>query len=441
LIIRKKSLPRRTVLRGMGAAVALPFLDAMVPALTPVAKAAVNSPLRFGAIYFPNGAIMQEFTPKTAGPGFEFTPILKPLEPFKDSLAVVTGLTRSHPGSQVGDHAVSAAGFLTGVWPKRTEAEDVYAHTTIDQIVAQKIGQDMPLPSIEVATEDFTGYVGACSPGFSCAYLNTISWSAPNTPLPMETNPRTVFERLFGEAGTAAQRSARTRAAGSILDSINAEVPGLQRGLGTRDRARLGDYLDNVREIERRIQRAESHGNEAATLDAPVGVPDSFQEHVLLMFDLLAAAYQSDVTRVFTFMMSRELSQRTYPEIGVTEQHHSVSHHQNNRDKIAQVVKINVYYIGMFAKFLEKLRSTPDGDGSLLDHSLIFYGAGMGDSNSHASDPLPIVAAGGGIGRGRRHVQVATRTPVGNLWMAVAEKFGNGQQDFGDSTGTLDGLF
>jgi hypothetical protein len=441
MFISKKSLPRRTVLRGIGAAVALPILDAMVPALTPGAKAAVNPQVRFGAIYFPNGAIMQEFTPKTVGEGFEFNPILKPLEPFKDSLAVVTGLTRSHPGSQVGDHAVSAAGFLTGVWPKRTEAEDVYAHTTIDQIVAQKIGQDTPLPSIELATEDFTGYVGACSPGFSCAYMNTISWSAPNTPLPMETNPRTVFEHLFGEAGTAAQRNARTRTKDSILDSITAETRGLERGLGARDRARLGDYLDNLREIERRIQRAESHASQAATLDAPVGVPDSFEEHVGLMFDLLAAAYQSDVTRVFTFMMSRELSQRTYPEIGVTEQHHSVSHHQNNRDKMAQVVKINTYYVRMFAKFLDKLRTTQDGDGSLLDHSLIFYGAGMGDSNAHASDPLPVVAVGGGVGRGHRHVQVATRTPVGNLWMAVAEKFGNPQQSFGDSTGTVEALF
>jgi hypothetical protein len=425
----------------MGAAIALPVLDAMVPALTPLAKAAVSPKLRFGAIYFPNGAIMQQFTPKTVGADFEFTPILQPLEPFKDSLVVVTNLTRSHPGSQVGDHAVSAAGFLTGVWPKRTEAEDVYAHTTIDQIVAQKIGQETPLPSLEVATEDFTGYVGACSPGFSCAYMNTISWSDPKTPLPMETNPRTVFEHLFGEAGTASQREARTRATGSILDSIREETRGLERGLGSRDRARLTDYLENVREIERRIQRTEEHGSQSVTLDAPVGVPESFQEHVALMFDLIAAAYQSDVTRVFTFMMSRELSQRTYPEIGVTEQHHSVSHHQNNRDKMAQVVKINVYYAGMFAKFLDKLRNTPDGDGSLLDHSLIFYGAGMGDSNSHASDPLPVIAAGGGVGRGHRHVQVETRTPVGNLWRAVADKFGNPQTEFGDSTGTVDGLF
>src|SRR5580700_8406448 len=258
MFITKKSLPRRTVLRGLGAAVTLPLLDAMFPTLVPLAKADSKPRTRFGAVYFPNGAIMQQLTPATVGTGFEFTPILKPLEPFRDSLLVVTNLTRSHPGSQFGDHAVSAAGFLTGVWPKRTEAEDVLANTTIDQVVAQQIGQDTPLPSLEVATEDFTGYVGGCSPGFSCAYLNTISWSTPSTPLPMETNPRTVFERLFGEAGSAAERRARMVTQRSILDSIAEDANDLQRTLGGRDRARITDYLDNLREIERRIQQAES---------------------------------------------------------------------------------------------------------------------------------------------------------------------------------------
>jgi len=440
MFITKKSLDRRTLLRGMGTALALPFLDAMVPAFTPLAKADANPRLRFGVTYFPNGAIMQQFTPAATGAGFEFTPILKPLEPFKDSLLVVTNLTRSHPGSQVGDHAVSAAGFLTGVWPKRTEAEDVLANTSIDQVVAKQIGQDTPLPSIELATEDFTGYVGGCSPGFSCAYMNTISWSSPTTPLPMETNPRAAFERIFGEPGTSGERLARVQKQRSILDSISAEAGELQRGLGTRDRARLGDYLDNVREIERRIQRAESHKSES-TLDAPVGVPDSFDEHVGLMFDLVAAAWQADVTRVFTFMMSRELSQRTYPAIGVTEQHHSISHHQNNAEKMAICVKINTYYVEMYAKFLAKLQSTEDGDGTLLDHSLVVYGAGMGDSNAHASDPLPIVFAGGGVGRGHRHVEVPTRTPVGNLWSTVADKFGATVDHYGDGAGKIDALF
>jgi hypothetical protein len=439
MFLSSKSLPRRTVLRGMGAAVALPFLDAMVPALMPLAKAAARPALRFGVVYFPNGAIMQQFTPKQAGAGFEFTPILKPLEPFRDALAVVTNLTRSHPGSQVGDHAVSAAGFLTGVWPKRTEAEDVLANTTIDQVVAQQIGQDTALPSIEVATEDFTGYVGGCSPGFSCAYMNTISWSTPTTPLPMETNPRTVFERIFGAAGTPGGRTARVARERSILDSIAEESQDLKRGLDPRDRARLADYLDNIREIERRIQQAEAHGLRSATTpDPPVGVPDSFEEHVGLLFELLAAAWQADVTRVFTFMMSRELSQRTFPQIGVNEQHHSVSHHLNNLEKMAQVVKINIYFVKMYAKFLEKLRSTEDGDGSLLEHSVIIYGAGMGDSNAHASDPLPLVAVGGGGGRGHRHVVLPPRTPVGSLWMNILAKFGREMDRFGDATNKAD---
>ena len=434
MFVTKKSLARRTLLKGAGTALALPLLDSMFPAFTPLARAAAKPRLRFGAIYFPNGAIMQEFTPKTAGPGFEFTPILKPLEPFQDALMVVTNLTRSHPGSQVGDHAVSAAGFLTGIWPKRTEAEDVLANTTIDQVVAQQIGQDTPMPSLEVATEDFTGYVGGCSPGFSCAYLNTISWSTPSTPLPMETNPRTVFERLFGEAGNAAERQARIAKQRSILDSVLEETSQLERGLGPRDRTRLGEYLDNIREIERRIQQVEARGVETETPDAPIGVPDSFEEHVGLMFDLVAAAYQTDVTRVFTFMMSRELSQRTFPQIGVTEQHHSVSHHQNKPDKMAQCVKINTYFVQMYAKFLAKLRATQDGDGTLFDHSMILYGAGMADSNAHATDPLPVILVGGGVGKGHRHVEIPTRTPVGSLWMNVAERFGRSMDRFGDAT-------
>ena len=440
MFVTKKSVNRRTVLRGIGTAVSLPFLDAMVPAFSPLAKAAANTPMRFGVSYFPNGAIMQKLTPATTGTGFEFPPILKPMEPFRDRILVVTNLTRSHPGSQVGDHAVSCAGFLTGVWPKRTEAEDVLANTTIDQIVAKQIGQDTPLPSIELATEDFTGYVGGCSPGFSCAYMNTISWSTPTTPLPMETNPRVAFERIFGEPGTANERMARVRKERSILDSIGEEAGSLESGLGPRDRSRLSDYLDNVREIERRIQRAESHRSETS-LNAPVGVPELFDEHVGLMFDLVAAAWQADVTRVFTFMMSRELSQRTYPQIGVTEQHHTISHHQNIPEKMAICVRINTFYVDLYSKFLAKLKATEDGDGTLLDHSLLVYGAGMGDSNVHASDPLPIVFAGGGVGQGHRHVKVAERTPVGDLWSTVADRYGVKIEHYGDGSGMIDGVF
>jgi len=273
--------------------------------------------------------------------------------------------------------------------------------------------------------------------------MNTISWRTPTTPLPMETNPRAAFERIFGEAGTAQERSERIQGQRSILDSISEEAVSLQKGLGVRDRARLNDYLDNIREIERRIQQVERrNGSQVRTPDAPLGVPDSFDEHVNLMFDLTAAAWQADVTRVFTFMMSRELSQRTYTQIGVTEQHHTVSHHQNNAAKIATMVNVNTYYIRFFARFLDNLRSIPDGDGSLLDHSMLVYGAGMGDSNSHASDPLPMVLVGGGVGTGHRHIKVATQTPVGVLWSTVADRFGAPRiEKYGDGEGMIDGLF
>jgi hypothetical protein len=437
MFIRKLSLPRRTFLRGMGATVALPFLEAMVPAMTATAKTAANPPRRWGAVFFPNGAIMEQWSPAAVGTGFDFSPSLKPLEGFRDSLVVVSNLTRA--GTTAGDHAVSAAGWLTGVYAKRTEAEDVRANTTIDQIAAKQIGQDTPFPSLELATEDFTGYVGACTVGFSCVYANTISWSTPTTPLPMEINPRVVFERLFGEPGTPGQRRAHRQRDLSILDVIAEEANALQRGLGARDRTRFTQYLDNIRELERRIQRTEDRNRaQVTTPDAPVGIPESFEEHVGLMFDLLTVAYQADLTRVFTFMMSRELSQRTYPQIGVPDQHHGVSHHGNDPEKIAKVAKINAYHARLFATFLERLRSTPDGDGSVLDHSLIFFGGGMGNPNQHAVGPLPMVVAGGGVARRDRHLALPASTPVGNLWLTVANKFDHPMEKFGESTGTID---
>jgi hypothetical protein len=426
MFITKLSLPRRTFLRGMGATVALPFLEAMVPAFT--ATAAGSLP-RFGAVFVPNGAIVDQWIPATVGAGFDLSPILKPLEAFSDSLVVVSNLTRAHPGVVEGDHAISAAGWLSGVLAKRTQAEDVRGGTTIDQIVARQIGQDTPFPSLELATADFTGYVGACTSGYSCVYTNTISWSTPTTPQPMEINPRVVFERLFGQPGTPAQRAARLRRNVSILDLISKEAGDLQRTLGPRDRERLGEYLDNVREIERRIQRTEAHNSiEVSSFEAPPGVPDSFEEHLSLMYDLLTLAYQADLTRVFTFMSDRELSQRTYPQIGVNEQHHTVSHHGNNPENITKVARINTYHVELFARFLEKLRSTPDGDGSLLDHAIIFYGGGMGNPNQHA----------GGVGKGHRHIQLPTRTPVGNLWLSVAHRYGSPIDALGESDGTVD---
>ena len=420
----------------MGAAVALPVLESMLPAFT---VSAAPAPPRFGAVFVPNGAIVEDWIPKTAGPGFELSPILQPLDRYKASLVVVSNLTRAHPGVVEGDHAISAAGWLSGVLAKRTQAEDVLGGTTIDQIVAQQIGQETPFPSLELATADFTGYVGACTSGYSCVYTNTISWQSPTKPLPMEINPRAVFERLFGRPGSPAEREARFTRTRSILDLVAAQAADLQKSLGPRDRARLGDYLDNVREIERRIERAEKrNGAEITSVAVPAGVPDAFEEHLALMYDLLLLAYQGDVTRVFTFMSDRELSQRTYPQIGVSEQHHTVSHHGNDPANIAKVVKINTYHVELFAKFLDKLKSTPDGDGSLYDHSLIFYGGGMGNPNQHASDPLPLLAVGGGVGKGHRHIQMAPKTPVGNLWMAVAQRYGSRLPSIGESNGVVD---
>ncbi|MEO8259412.1 MAG: DUF1552 domain-containing protein [Acidobacteriota bacterium] len=439
MVIKKIALPRRTFIRGVGAALALPLLDAMVPAFTPIVRTAANPPPRFGAVFVPNGAIVDQWIPAAPGTGFELTPILKPLERFQSSLVVVSNLTRANPGVVEGDHAISASGWLTGVYPKRTEAEDIRAGITIDQIIAKQIGQETPFPSLELATTDYTGYIGACTSGFSCAYTNTISWSSPTTPLPMEINPRVLFERMFGRPGTPAERRARAERKISILDLIAKETGQLQRGLGARDRARLGEYLDNIREIERRIERTEAHNStEVTSVALPVGIPEAFEDHLALMYDLMTIAYQTDLTRVVTFMTDRELSQRTYPQIGVTEQHHTVSHHGNDPENIAKVARINTYHVELFAKFLDRMRATPDGDGSLLDHSLIFYGGGMGNPNQHASDPLPLIAVGGGVGTGHRHLALPTRTPIGNLWMAVAQHYGSPIDHVGDSNGAVE---
>jgi hypothetical protein len=437
MFITKTSLPRRTFLRGMGAAVALPLLDAMVPASTALAQTAAAPARRFGFIYVPHGADMASWTPATAGANFEISPTLKVLEPFRDSLVVVSNLKRA--GGVAEMHAAAACGWLSGAIPKRTEAEDYRIGTTIDQVLAKQIGQGSPFPSLEFATEDFTGYVGGCTPGFSCAYMNTISWASPTTPLPMEINPRTAFERLFGDGGSASERRAQLLEDKSILDAILSDARALRTRLGAGDRVRLGNYLDDVREIERRIQRAEAqNGADVTLIDKPLATPDSFEDHTRLMFDLLGLAYEADLTRVFTFMMSREASQRTFPQIGVPDPWHVVSHHGEQAEKIARNAKVNVLCLELFAGFLEKLRSTRDGDGTLLDHSLVFYGSGMGNPNVHATDPLPMVAVGGGSGRGNRHVALKQRTEIGNLWLTVANNFGSPLDRFGESTGTVE---
>jgi Protein of unknown function (DUF1552) len=438
MFVTRRSIPRRTFLRGVGAGVALPLVDAMVPALTQAAQTAASPRLRVGFVYIPHGVIMREWTPAAAGSGFEFTPILKPLEPFRESLVVVSNLTRAEAAS---NHAVSAACWLTGRPPKRTDGPDFRAGVSIDQVIAKQIGQQTTFPSLEVATEDFSGLVGACDPGYSCAYMNTLNWQTETTPLPMEINPRVVFERLFGGGGTADQRLARMRTDRSLLDFVADDLAHLQRELGSGDRKKLDDYLTNVREIERRIQRAEQTARTQADVPpVPVGVPESYVEHVSLLFDLLALALQTDQTRVFTFMMAREVSQRTYPEIGVTEPHHSISHHGNRPAAIEGHAKLNAYHLSMVAKFLEKLRATPDGDGSLLDHSLVLYGSGMSDGNGHTGSPLPHVLIGGASGRmkGNRHIVMPENTPMPNLLLAIAQKSGVEQDRFGVSSGVVD---
>jgi hypothetical protein len=443
MMITKKHLPRRTFLRGvMGGAIALPLLDSMIPALTAATKTAASPKTRLGFMYVPHGAVMDKWTPATEGAGFEFTPILKPLEPFRNQLNVFTGLANKAAESQGdggGDHARSAPSYLSGVHPLRTEGEDVRAGTTIDQIYAQKMGQDTPLPSLELGTED-TGLVGVCDVGYSCAYMNSIAWRTPTQPLPMEINPRVVFERLFGDGSNAADRLARKQEDRSILDSITGEVAHLQTGLGAGDRGKISDYLDNVREIERRIQMAEKRASlNVQVPETPIGVPDSFDEHAKLMYELQVLAFQAEITRVSTFMVARDLSQRTFPQIGVPEPHHSVSHHGNNPAMIAKLEKINIYHATLFAYFLERLRATPDGDGNLLDHSMILYGSSMSNPNEHNHFPLPLLVAGGASGKleGGRHLKFPERTPMSNLLVSLLEKVGIEKGSLGDSTGML----
>jgi hypothetical protein len=435
MFLTKTALPRRTFLRGMGVTVALPLLDAMVPAATALAQSPGIRPSRVGFIYVPHGADMASWTPTTSGTGFELSPTLSTLEPFKDSMVVVSNLRRA--GGQAEMHAAAASGWLSGAIPKRTEAEDFACGTTIDQVLARKIGQSSPFPSLEFATEDFTGYVGGCTPGYSCAYHDSIAWATPTTPLPMEINPRVAFERLFGDGGSEAERQHNLREDRSILDGVLNEMRALQARLGASDRARVANYLEDVREIERRIQRSEAQQRADVTMVKPLGIPESFDAHCALMTDLIAVALQTELTNVFTFMMSREGSQRTFSQIGISDPWHVTSHHGDKPEKVASNAKINVFCLQMVARLLEKLRATPDGNGTMLDHSLIFYGSGMANSNIHATDPLPMVAVGGGTGKGNRHIVLPKETQIGNLWLTVANHFDSPMSKFGESAAAL----
>jgi hypothetical protein len=445
MIITKKYLPRRTFLRGLGATLALPLLDGMVPALTALSKTAAKPVRRFGVFYLPNGIMMQNWTPTAEGSAFEFTQILEPLTPFRNRLTVLSGLINKEadplPGEGAGDHSRGPAVFLTCAHARKTEGADVQAAVSLDQIVAKELGMDTQLPSLEIGLESGE-LLGACDPGYSCAYVGTVAWRSPTTPLPIENDPRAVFERLFGATDSTEPRAraAQRMKDRSILDTLTQDVARLQKGLGAGDRAKLAEYLGAVRDVERRIQTAEEQSaRDLPVVERPASIPDAFEEHAGLMFDLLTLAYQTDLTRVFTFMVAREITNKTYPESGVPDPHHSASHHLSDPEKMAKYAKLNAYHVKTFATFVEKLRSTPDGEGSLLDHSMIMYGAGISDGDRHTHDNLPILLIGGGAGqlKGGRHLRYPKDTPLANLHVTVLDKMGIPVERFGDSTGRL----
>ncbi|MBI4464009.1 MAG: DUF1552 domain-containing protein [Acidobacteria bacterium] len=445
MMIFKKAIPRRAFLRGMGTTLALPLLDGMVPALAGAVGTAAKPAVRLSVVYVPNGIIMDKWTPAAEGTAFDLPPILEPLAPFRDRLLVLSGLAqnegRARPGEAGGDHSCGCATFLTGVRPKQTEGADLHVGISADQIAAKELGKHTQLASLELGL-DPNEVVGICESGFSCAYSNTLSWRTPTTPLPVENNPRAVFERLFGDSDSTdpAERLTRGREDRSLLDSAIRDAARLLAMLGPNDRAKLTEYLDAIRDVERRIQMAEEQASqELPMLDRPVGIPATFEEHVKLLFDLQVLAYQCDMTRVITFYMGREQSTRTYPEIGIADPHHPLTHHSGDAVKIAKVIQINSYHTKMFAYFLEKLRSTPDGDGSLLDHLMIVYGGGLSDGNLHLHNNLPILLVGGGGQiKGGRHLRYPKDTPMMNLHLAMLDKMGIPEERLGDSTGKLE---
>src|SRR6516225_2829304 len=442
MTITKKAIDRRTMLRGMGVSVALPLLDAMVPALTAFQKTGAKPVNRFGAVYVPNGIMMREWTPSAEGSAFESMSILNPLEPFRDRLLVLSGLNSTPPAKQTGApgvHARASTRFLTDTPPKVTNGSDLEAGISMDQIAAKELGHHTQLASIELGLES-TESAASCDNGFNCVYTSTISWRGSTTPLPTEHNPRQVFERMFGDAASTdpATRLARIQQERSILDSVSQRIAKLGQQVGSGDRAKLDEYFEAIRDVERRIQNAEQQSSkELPVVDQPAGIPATFEQHAKLMYDLYALAYQCDLTRVITFMIAHEFSGRTYPEIGVPDAHHPISHHQNDPTRLAKLAKINTYHVTLFASFLEKLRSTPDGDGSLLDHAMIVYGAGMSDSNAHDPKNLPILLAGGGTGllKGGSHVRFPKDTPLANLHLTLLDRLGVHVEKLGDSAG------
>ena len=443
MIVLKKAISRRTVLRGVGATVALPLLDAMVPALTASQKTPAKVVRRLGIVYHPNGVVYENWLPKGAGSGFELSPILTPLEPFRDRVNVITGLACQPAealGDGGGDHSRSSGSYLTGVHVKKSDSI-VGNAISMDQIAAKAFERDTQLSSLQL-TVDANNLVGSCDTGYSCAYSNTLSWLTPTLPLMSENDPRVVFERLFGASDStdASVRRSRLRRDKSILDSVHARVRELQRRLGPVDNTKVSDYLESLRDVERRIQKAEDQSaRELPDVDRPVGIPDAFDEHVGLLYDLQVLAYQCDLTRVITFMYGREQSARTYPQIGVPEPHHQLTHHQNDPVKLAKCTAIQKHHVSLFARYLEKLQSTADGDGTLLDHMVLLYGGGLSNSDRHTHSPLPTLVAGGGAGRitGGRHLVYPEGTPLTNLHVTLLDKLGVPVDRLGDSTGTF----
>jgi Protein of unknown function (DUF1552) len=445
MIIRRKPMGRRTVLRGMGATLALPLLEAMMTSAS-AAETAAKARMRLQVIYMPNGMMMPNFTPAQKGEGYALTPILKPLEPYREKFTVISGLAHKQAealGDGGGDHGRSCGSYLTGVHVKKTEGADITSGPSLDQIVAQQFSEQTQIPSLELGL-DPPSLVGSCDTGYSCAYTNTLSWRTASTPLPVTINPREVFERIFGDGDSldAKTRLVRLRRQASILDSVAEDARHLSGSMGADDKKKIEEYMQSIRDIERRIQKMEQGGPSAAALPAyarPSGIPDSFEEYARMMIDLQVLAYQADMTRVGTFMVGREVSGRSYPEIGVADAHHPLSHHGNDPEKIAKLTKINVLHMEQVAYYLKRMSETKDGEGTLLDHSLLLAGASLADSNTHQHTNLPVIVAGGLV-KGNRHMVVSDDTPMTNLMLSMMDTLGVKQDRLGDSTGRLAGL-
>ena len=440
MFIKKIALDRRLFLRGVGATLALPLLDAMMPAFAATPKAIP----RMSFMYIPNGINLSQWTPVGSGKGFAFSPTLKSLEPFRERVNVLSGLAlhsadRLNDGA--GDHSRATGAFLSGCHAKRTQGADLFLGVTADQIAAKSLGKDNLLPSLELGIDD-RKTSPLCDEGYTCTYSNTLSWSSATTPLPIENDPRLVFERLFGEGGNIGRRMARLRENRSILDSVTGEMKQIQGLVGVPDRQRMDQYFDSIRQVELRLERVEKHNAEAspstgAQIARPLGAPDKFEDHIRLMFDLQVMAFQADITRVSTLMFAGERSGRSYPQVGVPDAHHSVSHHDNNPEKLAKVARIDAFHIQQVAYFLGKLRDTPDGDGNLLDHSMLLYGAGISNGNVHDHSPLPVLLCGGGAGnlQGGRHIVFQNEPPLSNVLRSMLDKAGLPAERMGESTG------